>query len=236
MNLNKHLELNGCHATFGASQSAWLRYNDEKILSRADSLMATNLGTEIHEFAKSQIDMRIRSRSIKNLIDSLMTYIYRKYYDEKIESINDYGEKLLAAISRIPRDIFATVQSYINDGVGFCMTTEQKLVYFAPHFFGTADSLSYRDKILRIHDLKTGRHQANMDQLMLYAAWFCLEYKIKPSEMEFIELRIYQNNEVVVHRPTVEDMNQIIDRNIYCKNLVVGPTYEGGEHHEKSNR
>lgn len=235
MIFNKHLELNGCHATFGASQSAWLRYDDEKIVNRKDSLMAKNLGTEIHEFAKSQIDMRIRSRSIKSLIDSFMTYIYRKYYDEKIEHMNEYGEKVLSFISKMPRDIFATVQSYINDGVGFCMTTEQKLVFVPIHFFGTADAISYRDKILRIHDLKTGRHPADMDQLMLYAAWFCLEYKIKPSELEYIELRIYQNNEIIVHNPSVEEMNQIIDRNLYCKKLVVGTTYEGGITDEQSN-
>ena len=71
MIFNKHLELNGGHAVFGASQSSWLRYDDEKMVDRVSNLMAKNLGTEIHDFARSQIEMRIRSRSIKNLMDSL---------------------------------------------------------------------------------------------------------------------------------------------------------------------
>ena len=126
MIFNKHLELNGGHAVFGASQSSWLRYDDEKMVDRVSNLMAKNLGTEIHDFARSQIEMRIRSRSIKNLMDSLMTYIYRKYFDDEKDCLSPRGEKLLNGVSRMSRDVFYTVQSYINDCIGFYMTPEQK--------------------------------------------------------------------------------------------------------------
>lgn len=227
MNFKKHLELNGGHAVFGASQNAWLRYDDDKMIDRVNSLMAKSLGTEIHEFARSQIEMRIRSRSIKNLMDSLMTYIYRKYFDETKDELSAYGEKLLNGILRMSRDIFATVQTYINDCVGFCMTPEQKLCYDPVYFFGTADCISFRDNELRIHDLKTGRVQAHMDQLMIYVAFFCLEYNVDPRKMKLIELRIYQNNEVMVHRPEIDEIMDMME-NIKKKHALVLNVFEGG--------
>ena len=227
MNFKKHLELNGGHAVFGASQNAWLRYDDDKMIDRVNSLMAKSLGTEIHEFARSQIEMRIRSRSIKNLMDSLMTYIYRKYFDETKDELSAYGEKLLNGILRMSRDIFATVQTYINDCVGFCMTPEQKLCYDPVYFFGTADCISFRDNELRIHDLKTGRVQAHMDQLMIYVAFFCLEYNVDPRKMKLVELRIYQNNEVMVHRPEIDEIMDMME-NIKKKHALVLNVFEGG--------
>ena len=227
MNFNKHLEIKGGHAVFGASQSSWLRYDDNKIVDRVDGLFAKSLGTEIHEFAKSQIDLRLRSRSIKNLKDSLMTYIYRKYYDDEKSCLSVYGDRLLSGISRMNPDIFGTVQSYINDGVGFCMTTEQTLVYDPIYFYGTADAISYRDSVLRIHDLKTGRIPAHMDQLLIYDAYFCLEYKIKPRDLKLIENRIYQNNEVICHTPEPEEVEEIMDKEIHTRKLVLD-NFEGG--------
>lgn len=38
--------------------------------------------------------------------------------------------------------------------------------------------------MLRIHDLKTGISPVHMDQLLIYAALFCLEYKIKPGSID----------------------------------------------------
>ena len=211
MIFNKHLELNGGHAVFGASQSSWLRYDDEKMVDRVSNLMAKNLGTEIHDFARSQIEMRIRSRSIKNLMDSLMTYIYRKYFDDEKDCLLPKGEKLLNGVSRMSRDIFATVQSYINDCIGFYMTPEQKLVHDPTYFFGTADCISFRNDELRIHDLKTGVIPAHIEQLLVYAALFCLEYKVKPAEIG-MEVRLYQNDEVLVHNPEVDEIAPIMDK------------------------
>lgn len=227
MIFNKHLELNGGHAVFGASQSSWLRYDDEKMVDRVSNLMAKNLGTEIHDFARSQIEMRIRSRSIKNLMDSLMTYIYRKYFDDEKDCLLPKGEKLLNGVSRMSRDIFATVQSYINDCIGFYMTPEQKLVHDPTYFFGTADCISFRNDELRIHDLKTGRVRAHMDQLLVYAAFFCLEYKIDPKKLKLIELRIYQNNEVAVDQPEPEEIMEIMNKIKKDYSTIIN-VFEGG--------
>ena len=79
--------------------------------------------------------------------------------------------------------------------------------------------ISFVDKELRIHDLKTGVTPASMDQLIGYAALFCLEYKIKPGEIE-MELRIYQNDEIIVHNPTAEDILPIMDKIVHVNKLL----------------
>ena len=47
-----------------------------------------------------------------------------------------------------------TIYSYINDAIGFKMDTEVVLFY-SEYFFGTADTISFRNNFLRIHDLNT---------------------------------------------------------------------------------
>lgn len=93
----------------------------------------------------------------------------------------------------------STFNSYVNDGIGFRMDVEVPLFY-TDDMFGTADAISFRDMILRIHDLKTGEFPGKMDQLKVYAVFFFLEYgklyKIKPHDVEII-LRIYQNDEII---------------------------------------
>jgi hypothetical protein len=90
------------------------------------------------------------------------------------------------------------------------MTPEQVL-YYSDNCFGTADSISFKDELLRIHDLKTGETPAKMDQLRIYASLFCLEYGIKPGEIK-IELRIYQSGEVIKEKPEPEDILPIMDK------------------------
>lgn len=51
------------------------------------------------------------------------------------------------------------------------MTPEQ-ILYYSDRWFGTADSIAFDKNMLRIHDLKTGRRPAKMEQLMVYAALF----------------------------------------------------------------
>lgn len=102
-----------------------------------------------------------------------------------------------------------TLYAYVNDAIGFKMSTEVVL-YYSDRFFGTADAISFRNGVLRIHDLKTGKHPAKMEQLMVYAAIFCLEYKVKPEEIE-IYLRIYQSDVVIHHEPIAEEIREIMD-------------------------
>ena len=65
-----------------------------------------------------------------------------------------------------------------------------------------------------------------MEQLEIYAALFCLEYNKKPSDID-MELRIYQNNEILVHNPTVEDILPIMDKIITFDKLIDRMKIEG---------
>ena len=177
MFFNRHTNLEGLHAPFGASKSSWLRYSDEKIVEVYNNLQAAEMGTRLHEWAKQTIDLGIKqSRSKK------------------------------------------TIYSYVNDAIGFNMSTEVVLFY-SENFFGTADAISFRNNFLRIHDLKTGRRPVHMEQLEIYAALFCLEYKVKPGDIH-IELRIYQNDEILVHEPTAEDILPIMDKIVHVNKML----------------
>jgi hypothetical protein len=103
-----------------------------------------------------------------------------------------------------------TLNLYVNDAIGYKMTTEQTL-YYSPNCFGTADAIAFRQNFLRIHDLKTGETATSMHQLEIYMALFCLEYCINPNDIK-AELRIYQSDEVFIHEPLPEDIHQIIDK------------------------
>ena len=112
-----------------------------------------------------------------------------------------------------------TLAKYVNDTIGFRMDPEVPL-YYSENFFGTTDAICFRnhpDKtskykyFLRIHDLKTGKIPAKLRQLEVYAAFFFLEYKIKPEETE-IELRIYQNDDIVIGNPTTKDIKPIMNK------------------------
>ena len=111
-----------------------------------------------------------------------------------------------------------TIYSYVNDAIGFNMSTEVVLFY-SENFFGTADAISFRNNFLRIHDLKTGRRPVHMEQLEIYAALFCLEYKVKPGDIR-MELRIYQNDEILVHEPTAEDILPIMDKIVHVNKML----------------
>lgn len=177
MFFNRHTNLEGLHAPFGASKSSWLRYSDEKIIEVYNNLQAAEMGTKLHEWAKQTIDLGIKqSRSKK------------------------------------------TIYSYVNDAIGFNMSTEVVLFY-SENFFGTADAISFRNNFLRIHDLKTGKRPVHMEQLEIYAALFCLEYKVKPGDIR-MELRIYQNDEILVHEPTAEDILPIMDKIVHVDKML----------------
>lgn len=177
MIFNRHIELEGLHAPFGASKSSWLRYDDEKALTVYRNQKAREMGTKYHEWAKTTIDLGIKQPRSKK-----------------------------------------TLYNYVNDAIGFKMDTEVVLFY-SPYFFGTADAICFRNNLLRIHDLKTGITPVHMEQLFIYAALFCLEYKIKPSEIK-IECRIYQTDDIFIANPTAEDICPIMDKIIHLNKLL----------------
>lgn len=103
-----------------------------------------------------------------------------------------------------------TLNLYVNDAIGYKMTTEQPLFY-SENCFGTADTISFRKDFLRIHDLKTGDSPTSMHQLEIYTALFCLEYAVSPNDIN-IELRIYQCDDALVYIPAPEDILHIMDK------------------------
>ena len=120
---------------------------------------------------------------------------------------------------RMPRNK-STLNNYINDAIGYRMIPEQVLFY-SVNAYGTADAIRFdEDKgFLRIHDLKTGVTRAKMDQLMIYQAFFCLEYGFDPDSIRS-ELRIYQNDDIQVHIPEPDDIRRIMDKVVEFDNLI----------------
>ena len=187
MNFNRHYTLEGLHAPFPASQSAWIRYDDDRAKEVYQRSKAAELGTKLHEWAKTTIDLGIKQPKSKK-----------------------------------------TLYEYVNDAIGFKMSTEVVL-YYSDRFFGTADAISFRRNpksgrhILRIHDLKTGvvgDPEKHFEQLKVYAALFCLEYKVKPDEIEF-SLGIYKKDEVAFCEPEADEIAYIMNRIIHLDKLLV---------------
>lgn len=123
--------------------------------------------------------------------------------------LHDFAARCITLGQKLPRSQ-KTLNKYVNDAIGYGMTPEQVL-YFSENCFGTADAISFRDGLLRIHDLKTGLIPAHMEQLDIYAALFCLEYNVKPSNIE-MELRLYQNDDVLISNPTDIDICPIMEK------------------------
>lgn len=131
--------------------------------------------------------------------------------------LHDFAAQCIKLGQKLPKSQ-KTLNIYVNDAIGYKMTPEQVL-YYSPNCFGTADAISFRDNFLRIHDLKTGTTPAKMEQLKIYAALFCLEYKVKPSTID-MELRLYQSNDVIYHNPTADEIIPIMDTIVHFDKII----------------
>lgn len=149
----------------------------------------------------------------EKLLSSYKNFLATK----KGTELHDFAATCIKLGQKLPKSK-KTLNMYVNDAIGYKMTPEQVL-YYSDNCFGTADSISFRDGLLRIHDLKTGATPAHMEQLMIYAALFCLEYKVKPGDID-MELRLYQSDEVLYHNATAEDILPIIDKIISFDKLI----------------
>lgn len=149
--------------------------------------------------------------------DKLKDRYYNWKAAERGTELHELAAKLINMGVKLPRTN-QTLNMYVNDGIGYKMTTEQ-ILYFSENCFGTADTISFNKGLLRIHDLKTGVTPAHMEQLEIYAALFCLEYEVKPGEIE-MELRLYQNDEKIIFSPTAEDILPIMDKIITSDKLL----------------
>ena len=131
---------------------------------------------------------------------------------ERGTRLHAFAAECISLNQKLPRSN-KTLNLYVNDAIGYRMTPEQ-ILYYSDNCFGTADAILFKNNFLRIHDLKTGVGKTHIEQLEIYAALFCLEYKFDPEKIG-IELRIYQNDEVRIHQPLPEEirsiMNQIIE-------------------------
>lgn len=123
--------------------------------------------------------------------------------------LHEFAKECIELGQKLPKSQ-KTLNMYVNDAIGYKLKPEQTL-YFSDNCFGTADCIGFKNSMLRIHDLKTGKIPASLHQLEIYAALFCLEYKVKPSDIE-IELRIYQNDDILVGVPTAPVILPIMDK------------------------
>lgn len=153
-----------------------------------------------------------------NYDDDKLAESYSKHLATiKGTELHEFAKECIRLGIKLPKSQ-KTLNMYVNDAIGFKMTPEQPLFY-SPNCFGTADAIAFRNDILRIHDLKTGLVPAHMEQLLIYAALFCLEYKIKPGDISF-ELRIYQSNTIIVDNPTAEIVLPVMDKIIRFDKLI----------------
>jgi hypothetical protein len=136
---------------------------------------------------------------------------------QKGTELHEFAAQCIRLGQKLPKSK-KTLNMYVNDAIGFKMTPEQPLFY-SENCFGTADAISFRNKMLRIHDFKSGVIPARMEQLEIYAALFCLEYKVNPADID-IELRIYQSDQILYHNPTAEDIVPIMDKIITFDKLI----------------
>lgn len=141
---------------------------------------------------------------------------------ERGTELHDWAQKTINLKIRQSR-AKKTLYMYVNDCIDIFKIdsdakTERTLKY-SDNFFGTADFISFKNGYLRIYDLKTGITPAHMEQLLIYAALFCLEYSIDPMDIS-IELRIYQKDECIVHNPSPMDIRDISKRIIQIDNIL----------------
>ena len=130
--------------------------------------------------------------------------------------LHNLAKELIELHVKLPNN-GKTLSRYVNDAIGFGMKPEVVLFY-SEVAFGTADTICFRQEmreggpkwVLRIHDLKTGKSKPDPRQLMVYAAYFCLEYNANPRDIE-MHLRIYYDNDVIFIEPSAEDILNICD-------------------------
>ena len=156
-----------------------------------------------------------------NYDDEKMIRTYKNGQAKEIGTeLHDWAAIAIKLNRKQPRNQ-DTINMYINDALKFDMRPEQHLVYDRTIAHGKADAICFDENknLLRIHDLKTGETPANMRQLMIYAAYFCLEYGYDPNIID-IELRIYQSNEIVVYKPVPQEIVDIMNKTVHFTDLI----------------
>lgn len=202
MNYQDRLKQEPKHALLGASRWQWLNDDEESLLNRVKSFYAAQVGTVIHAYAADRITygFKLAKTDKKNLIFELL----KAGIPNMVVDTLDFNF------------IFENLMNYVNDAIGFHMDPEVEVRY-CEYCFGTADTIKYydKDRMLRIHDLKTGTIPAHMEQLMIYAALYCLQHRIKPLDIDY-ECRIYQACDILYLNPSGEEIQDVAN-NIVSK-------------------
>ena len=145
-----------------------------------------------------------------NYSDEKIVKTFKNYKASEIGTrLHKFAAECITLKQRLP-DEPITLNMYVNDCIDNKMTTEQ-ILYFSENCFGTTDAIYFENNVLKIFDLKTGSTPACVKQLEIYAAMFCLEYVVDPTEID-IELRLYQNNDVLKYYPHQEEILMIMDK------------------------
>lgn len=166
----------------------------------------------------------------KHAFLSASSYHWIRYDEEKLvntyinakarqrgSDLHDLAHNLIKLGVKLP-STKTTLNMYVNDAIGFRMSPEQVLMY-SDNAFGTADAISFRKNKLRIHDLKTGETKASFEQLEVYTAFFCLEYGLRPFDIQ-VELRLYQEDQCSILTPDPDKITHIMDRVITFDRLI----------------
>lgn len=196
MKWNEHSKLIGKHARFSPSQPGWLKYDIQGMKERYFKSFAQQIGIQLHKFAEDRIKTGMRMR--KSDKEMIIFELLRNGIPD--QAIQMYDVDIL----------YGTIMAYINDAIKYKLTPEQ-ILFYSMNFYGTADAIGFSKNNLIIFDLKTGETPAHMEQLLIYAALFCLEYNYKPIDLNNIELRIYQMDEAIIFKPELSDIVPVID-------------------------
>lgn len=196
-----HSKLSGTHAFLSASQPSWRKKDEGELIEAKKNSYSQQIGTLLHAYAADCIK-----------------------YREKLRKTDQKGVKFDLMRKGIPEyvidmdRIFPTFMNYVNDAIGYRLKPEMVL-YYSDECYGTADAIEVDGNILRIHDLKTGVKPARMEQLMIYAGLFFLEYGMKLESIK-PELRIYQMDEVLIYNPDMDEVREVMD-DIIAKDRIL---------------
>ncbi len=139
-----------------------------------------------------------------------------KVYISKLASVrgtmlHDLAYRLIKAKVKLP-DKKDTLSLYVNDCIALGLKPEYKL-YYSKFAYGTADAIDFKNGVLRVFDLKTGKSKVSFLQLNIYAALFLLCYpEISLKSVKEVELRIYQNNETLKEIYGIDEILPIMDK------------------------
>ena len=198
---NDHHEYEGLHAFLGASQHYWLGWTDQILYQRYKNSFAADAGTVIHDLASRCIKRRIKlTKDDINLI--------------KMELMNNSIPFNVIDIDKILNNTINFIDYCIDNNM-----SSEIILFYSKYAFGTTDAISFDGKTLKIADLKTGVIPAKVEQLLIYAALFCLEYNVDPNNIK-TELRIFQSGEVLAWEYSGNDIQYYMDRIVETENKL----------------